>query len=211
VEFDQCRSWIHSVAWSPNGFRIAFAEHGSKAHFVQILAGSPPLVNSQNHKGLPFVNINFLSDNTVAAVGFDNNPALFKVVGGSDAEPVWGFQEQFEKADKKDAKAAAAVKSPVTTGAAPGRGGAFAAARGLFQGATDRGQSVSNAPKGGADAKGPVANVSQSGPITTRHSNCITTMWPVQDAEGKTTGVYTSALDGRILYWDLAKLGIAVS
>jgi len=36
-------------------------------------------------------------------------------------------------------------------------------------------------------------------------------MWPVQDAEGKTTGVYTSALDGRILYWDLAKLGIAVS
>jgi len=213
AEFDHAQSWVQSVAWSPSGFRIAFAEHASKIHFVQILAGSPPMINTQNHKGLPFVSTCFLSDNTVAAVGFDNNPALFKVVGGSDAEPVWGFQEQFEKTDKKAevkgaaGSAAPAVKSPVGTGAV-GRGGAFEKARGLFANATDKGQTLQTTSKA-ADAKAG-ASVSASAAITTRHSNCITTLWPVQDEEGKTIGVYTSALDGRVLYWDLVKLGISV-
>jgi len=65
------------------------------------------------------------------------------------------------------------------------------------------------APAKTTDAKA-AASLTAISTFQTRHSNCITTLWPVTDDKGGVTAVYTSALDGRILYWDLAKLGVAV-
>jgi len=206
-------SWVHSVAWSNSGFRLAFAEHASRIHFVQILAGSPPLVKKRNHKGLPFMSVSFLSDNTVVGTGYDNNPAVWTVVGGSDAEPEWGFQETFEKA--KDAKApstptGAAAKGPAPAAAGPARGGgAFAASRAMFSAATDKGASLSATSKA-TDAKAAASLVNMMPQIVTKHSNCITTVWPVTNESGAVTHVYTCGLDGRVLLWDLAKIGVTV-
>jgi len=212
VEIDApTTSWVQSVAWSANGFRIAFAEHASRIHFVQILAGSPPLVKTRNHKGLPFMSVAFLSDNTVCGVGFDNNPAIFSVSGGSDAEPEWSFQEQFEKEKKAgDAgKAAAPAAAAPAAGAGAARGGAFAASRAMFASATDKGQSLQTASKT-SENKAAASQTNVSTAIATKHSNAITTLWPVLNEQGVCTAVYTSGLDGRVLLWDLAKIGVAV-
>jgi len=74
AEFNVAKSWVQSVAWSPNGFRLCFTGHNSTIHFVQILAGSKPVVNSVSLKSLPFLAVRFLTDNTIVAVGFDNTP-----------------------------------------------------------------------------------------------------------------------------------------
>jgi WD40 repeat protein len=209
VEIDApTTSWVQSVAWSANGFRIAFAEHASRIHFVQILAGSPPLVKTRNHKGLPFMNVSFLSDNTVCGVGFDNNPAIFSVNGGSDAEPEWGFQEQFEKAAGAGGKAAAAPAPAAAAGAGAARGGAFAASRAMFATATDKGQGLQTASK--TTEATAAASLTHIAAVNTKHSNAITPVWPVITDAGVCTSVYTSGLDGRVILWDLAKLGIQI-
>jgi actin related protein 2/3 complex subunit 1A/1B len=211
AEFDMAQSWVQAVAWSPNGFRISFAEHASRVHFVQILAGSPPIVESKNHKGLPFSSVGFLTDNTICAVGWDNNPALFTVVGGSEAEPKWGFQENFDKASKAaETKAGAAPSKTASTAATtPTRGGAFAASRAMFAAATDRGHTLQSSSKVADDKK--AASLTNAAPtVVTRHSNCITALWPVTSTEGVTTKVFTSGLDGRIVAWELDKLKIQI-
>jgi len=102
AEFDQAKAWVSAVAWAPNGFRLAFAGHGSTLHFVQILAGSDPVVQTLNCKDRPYLAIEFLTDDTVVGVGFDRDPHVF-VAGGSEAEPVWSFHDNVDK--KKEVKA----------------------------------------------------------------------------------------------------------
>jgi len=207
AEFDMAQSWVQSVSWSPNGFRLAFTEHGSKVHFVQILAGSPPLTQTLNWKGLPFLSIQFLTDNTVAAVGYDYNPVLFTVVGGSEAEPKWGFQETFEKAAKAgDVKAAPA--GGASSSAAGAKGGAFAQSRALFANATDRGVQATSTSKT-QDAKS-AASAANSAAITTRHTNAIVSLAAVPGSDGVVSKVWSTSLDGRVLLWDLAKLKITI-
>jgi len=62
--------------------------HNSTVNFVQILEDSQPSVQTVSHKHLPFVSIAFLSDNSLIAVGWDFNPALF-TASGDEADPVW--------------------------------------------------------------------------------------------------------------------------
>ena len=87
AEFDQSRSWVHSVAWSPNGFRVAWAGHGASIHFAQIVVGAPPIVTSVS-SDLPFLSIDFLSDNALVAAGFNCNPTLY-TASGDEANPTW--------------------------------------------------------------------------------------------------------------------------
>jgi actin related protein 2/3 complex subunit 1A/1B len=92
VEFDQAKAWVNSVSWSPSGFRLAFAGHGSTVHFVQIVADGKPLVQTIYDEQLPYKDISFVDDNTVVATGWSLNPAVFKASGDA-ASPTWAFDK----------------------------------------------------------------------------------------------------------------------
>jgi len=189
AEFD-CGSWVNSVAWAPNGFRLAFAGHASSVHFVQILAGSDALVQNMSLKGLPIMSLQFLSDNTLLGSGFDNTPTLFSVQGGSDADPQWAFLEVCDKDEKKGTAPAPA---------APKQG--FANAQRVFTDTT-KGIQIGKPKQTTSFAPATVA-------LNTRHSNLVNCIWTPQ-SDKTITKFVTSGLDGRVLFWDLNKLKITI-
>jgi len=193
AEFDVCKSWVNSVAWSPNGFRLAFAGHGSSLTFVQILAGSPSLIQTLNLKSLPLLSIHFLTDSTVVGAGFDHTPNIFAVTGGSEADPVWSFTDICDK-DSKDVKAVDNSKVVAKSG------GPTKSAFALFQGASQKGIAINNSNAKQPISKPPVVSF-------TRHTNAISVVWPYPSVPSK---FITSGLDGRVLFWDLGKIGISV-
>jgi actin related protein 2/3 complex subunit 1A/1B len=176
AEFDQAKAWVESVAWAPSGFRVAFSGHGSSMHFVQLLAGSAPIVQTVFLDGLPYVDMEFLGDSCVVAAGYDRNPHIFAVTGGSDAEPQWSFVDEVDKKDEK--KEAAKTESK------------FGAARNAFAGAVDKGHAV-----GGPQKTETVIN--------TMHQNNIANIQIVRNGDKPSTVFSTAGLDGRILVWDL--------
>jgi len=181
AEFDQSKSWVHSVAWSPNGFRIAFAGHGSTVSFAQIVVGAAPIVTTVQSPDLPFLAIDFLSDDALVGVGYNCNPVLYSA-SGDPADPKWAVNTLLDKQGKDDKPAAG---GPTKT--------AFAGARAMWAGAAERGLKAGDGPG------------SKETTLTTRHQNTICTIWK------NTPGVITTAgVDGRVLFWDLAKIGVDV-
>jgi len=180
AEFDQAKAWVQAVAWSPSGFRLAFAGHGSTIHFVQLLGGGvAPIVQTVTMPGLPYLDIAFLSDNTIVAVGFDSNPAIY-VAGGSDSEPVWAFTDVVDKKDEKKED-----KTPAKT--------ATSTARSMFQDAASRGHAVG--------AKRTTTEIV----VETIHKNNVNCLQVFTPPDRSATTFSTSGVDGRVIYWDLSK------
>jgi len=175
-EFDHAKAWVHAVAWSPGGFRLAFAGHGSTVHFVQILAGSQPSVQTITAKDLPYLDMQFLSDNSLVAAGYEFNTDLYTVTGGTDSEPVWTFKDKVDKGGNTAAKPAANT-------------GAFAASKTMFGNMVDKGSSTSVV----ADAP-------------TKHKNIIVNIQVVPSSTGVSNKFTTAGIDGRILQWELSGL-----
>ncbi len=50
------------MAWSPNGNTIAFASHASILGMVSLAEGAAPAVQEVRLKGLPFLDVTFVSD-----------------------------------------------------------------------------------------------------------------------------------------------------
>lgn len=182
AEFD-ARAWVHSVAWSPGGFRLAYAGHGSTIHFVQILAGSEPVIQTLALPNLPYTDIAFVSDNALVATGFDMNVDVFEVAGGSDVDPKWQFKDKLDKAGKGGGAAAKPAAGA----------GAFASSRALFGDATAKGVQF-----------GQSADTSA---ILTKHKNFIASLAVIPSAAG-ITKISTTGLDGRVFVWDLAPLNL---
>lgn len=177
AEFDQAKAWVNGVSWAPNGWKVAFVGHGSTLHTVDLKnVGSKSAVQTIFSRYLPYLNVQFLSDNSLLATGFDSNPTVY-VNTGSDDAPQWVEKERLDKEgageEKKDEKAGGA-----------GFGSAFA----KFKQADTHGQKF-GAAKTVDEAK-------------TYHKNTITGVQLVQEG-GKTTGFTTSGIDGRVLFWDL--------
>lgn len=114
AEFDQAKSWVNAVAWSPDGFRIAFSGHAGTMHFVQI--SDIENVQTLQTPKLPMVDIKFLGNDAIVAAGFDLNPTIFKA-GGDSTSPSWSLvgvcddEKGMGKAEKKsDEKRAAFSK-----------------------------------------------------------------------------------------------------
>jgi len=177
-EFEHSKAWVNSVAWSPNGFRLAFTGQGSSIHFVQILAGAAPVVQSLELDCLPFLDMDFVNDGTVVAAGFSMNPTIFKA-GGDDSDPKWDVADFLDK--KTDSSAASPSE-------AAKKGGAFDKTRGIFA------DSVSRGIKIGSDGKG--------SEILTKHKNYITCL-QLFGKGGTVKRITTSALDGRVLFWNV--------
>jgi len=180
AEFSQSHSWIHSVAWAPSGNRVAWAGHDSTILFAELAPGGAHVVTSACSPDLPFLDIDFLSDTSLVAVGFSCNPILYSFSDNS-----WTLNQSLDKLGKGDEKAAAGPKS------------AFHGARAVWQASTDKGHKI------GADAS---AAASKETVLATRHQNTIMKIW-----KNKRGLVTTSSVDGRILYWDLAKCGVDLS
>jgi len=179
AEFDHAKSWVHSVAWAPGGFRLAFGSHGSNLSFVQLLAGSQPIVQTINTRDLPYLDIQFLNDKTLIGAGFEGNIDLFTVTGGSETEPVWTFKD---KVDKKTTGAAAATTTATST------------ARSIFTNADSKGTTF------GAKSTEVV--------IATKHKNSIVNIQLVPTADGNVTQFTTAGIDGRVCFWDVKSLNL---
>lgn len=113
-EFEQPNGWVESVCWSPSGYRLAFASHDSTLHFVQILSGEPPAVQSSRTSMLPFQSIVFLSDDCLVAAGYDANPVVY-VNRGSEAEPQWHFYDKLDKTNSSPKPQGKAVSRSVSS------------------------------------------------------------------------------------------------
>jgi actin related protein 2/3 complex subunit 1A/1B len=77
--WDGAQAWVNDVSWSPNGARIAYTGHGSSLHFIDFAAQKEQRVWT---KELPFLVCEFINDNALVAVGFDNNPNVYTNQGG---------------------------------------------------------------------------------------------------------------------------------
>uniref|UniRef100_A0A6A7G229 Actin-related protein 2/3 complex subunit n=1 Tax=Hirondellea gigas TaxID=1518452 RepID=A0A6A7G229_9CRUS len=186
AEFDCSKGWIESVRWSPSGFRVAFVGHDSTITFVQILEGAEPNVQCLRVKNLPFREVIFLSDDCIVAAGHECNPYLY-VNKGSEATPNWEFREKLDKEGAEGAGGAAKKSSKVS---------AFAASKLLFQSTTSKGTSGSG--------MGPTV-------LKTRHQNQITECKVLfEDDSESSSSFWSCGTDGRILNWDLKKLGISM-
>jgi len=178
---------------------MSFAAQNSTLNMVQLLVESAPIVQTINLKGLPFVAVKFLSDNSVVATGYDHTPTIFSVSGGAENDPVWTFQEQLDKDDKK-----AATPAPAAGGAAPAASGAaFKNAKTMFQDSSHKGIAIG----GPSQVKQTSAPAPQR--LNTRHTN-VPTCLSTAGAQAPFTKVWTSGLDGKIILWDLNKLGVKI-
>jgi actin related protein 2/3 complex subunit 1A/1B len=176
-EFEHSKAWVNSVAWSPNGFRLAFTGQGSSVHFVQILAGAAPVVQTLELDSLPFLDMDFIDEGTVIAAGFSMNPTIFKA-GGDDSDPKWDVADYLDK--KSDGASGGAEAKPA--------GGVFDKSRKVFA------DSVSRGIKIGADGK--------TMEIMTKHKNYITCV-QLFGKGGTVKRMTTSGLDGRVLFWNV--------
>jgi len=74
-------AWAHSVKWSPSGNLLAFVCHDSSLSVADISSGQPRVTEIKT-PDLPFVDIAFINETTVVAVGHECTPVLFSNQGG---------------------------------------------------------------------------------------------------------------------------------
>jgi len=126
AEFDSNSAWVHGVAFSPNGNTLAFVSHDSSVTFIDTSNAEEnrniQVIKSAN---LPFKTLLFFDDNKLVAAGYDCNPFLYTLSGGS-----WAFSK------KLDDESASTSKANPTN--------ASAAAREKFQAQVSRGQDSSS-------------------------------------------------------------------
>jgi actin related protein 2/3 complex subunit 1A/1B len=110
--------WVQSVKWSPNGNLLAYVGHDS-SFAVADVSGGNPRVSEVKTQDLPFLDLVFMNDSTVVAVGHDCAPVLFQNQGG------WKMVKKLDGG----------------SGAAPASGGdQKASAMKIFQNKVDRGE-----------------------------------------------------------------------
>lgn len=182
AEFDNASAWVNAVAWSPKGNRLAFAGHGSSVHFVHFgRPGEYPTIQSVRFQQLPLNKILFLSNDALVGAGYDFNVLLFT----TDAKDFWSLSELL---DKKPAGSAIKRDS-----------GSFNAARSMWESKVSRGQTSD-------------ATLNDRGQLWTKHESAITDIKAYErTATGGVTAFTTSALDGRIVMWNLQSLNVQMA
>jgi actin related protein 2/3 complex subunit 1A/1B len=101
AQFDQAQAWVNSVAWSPDGFRVVFAGHGSTMHFVSLNDNN---VTTLRTADTPYLDLAFLDNDTVVAGGFGLNPTIFRAEG--EEWTLAGLVDEEKKKEKKSAGSA---------------------------------------------------------------------------------------------------------
>jgi actin related protein 2/3 complex subunit 1A/1B len=193
-EFDQAEAWVQAVSWSPAGFRVCFAGHGSSQHFVQILSGGAPVVQVGGASArVTFFMCVLCTLRTQSSRSICNSVFLQSVHGktlpllqmeflddntvvgvGFDRNPiVYKFDGKQWAESKRLDEQKAVVKAASSN---------FGSARAMWGNKVDKGSSGGSA----TETK-----------LNTIHQNTIVSMCVCPD--GKT--ITTSGLDGRVLSW----------
>jgi len=73
--------WVQSVKWSPSGNLLAYVGHDASFNVADISSGQPR-VSEVKTQDLPFMDLVFLNEGSVIAVGHDCTPVLFSNQGG---------------------------------------------------------------------------------------------------------------------------------
>eukprot|EP00698_Gefionella_okellyi_P003651 TRINITY_DN13419_c0_g1_i1.p1 TRINITY_DN13419_c0_g1~~TRINITY_DN13419_c0_g1_i1.p1 ORF type:complete len:382 (+),score=81.91 TRINITY_DN13419_c0_g1_i1:33-1148(+) len=164
------RGWVHSVAFSPSGNRLAFVAHDASVSFVQLAAGAQPVIQTQKLKALPLRSIIFSGENVAVGGGHGNGPLVFVNKSG-----------QWEDARELDTGAGAMQ-------AIAKKQSAVSATLSMFQQTATRGQARTDVD------------------LKTIHQNAIVTVNTF--GAGRLT---TTALDGRIVTWELNTISEAMA
>jgi actin related protein 2/3 complex subunit 1A/1B len=101
-EFD-CNGWVHGLAFSPSGNRLAFSGHDSSVTFIDPAQGQAPLITTLRLSGLPVIDLLFLDENKMVGVGYDCAPLLFSSSGPGQ----WAFVKSLDDKASEPVPAAA--------------------------------------------------------------------------------------------------------
>jgi len=74
--------WAQSVKWSPNGNLLAYVCQDASFGVADISSGQLRVVSEIKTQDLPFMDLVFINDSSVVAVGHDCAPVLFSNQGG---------------------------------------------------------------------------------------------------------------------------------
>jgi actin related protein 2/3 complex, subunit 1A/1B len=176
AEFDT-HGWVTSVAWSPNGDRLAYACHDSTVSVVNFFAGEdpePPVVQTVKLKGLPLNTLLFCNQDKIVGGGHDMAPLIFS----PNREGLWELSKNLDAPGASTKKVEEKKQS------------SFSAARNMF-GAKASG---SRAGTGGAMSK----NICK-----TQHKAEINDMNALSEPGMEVTKVACSSTDGRLIFWDV--------
>ncbi|VDM41350.1 unnamed protein product [Toxocara canis] len=75
-----CSGWVHDVAFSPSGCRLAFVAHDSTVSLIDTNRSSQEAIVLRTAH-LPFTAIQWVTENSLIAAGHDCSPMLFTYVG----------------------------------------------------------------------------------------------------------------------------------
>jgi len=101
--------WIHAVKWAPSGNGVAFVSHDSTVAYTDLSTGNAQ-TSVVKHNELPFVDLIFINENTIVAVGHDANPTSF-VRQGNNLKFGAKLDESSGTATAKEAKGPTALNA----------------------------------------------------------------------------------------------------
>lgn len=120
-EFSNSGAWVHDVAFSPDGSRLAWVSHDSSISVVDSTQSMTVLTLKTRY--LPFLSCVWVSQNSLVAAGHDCCPMLFSYqstisqsngTGGSDmvktSSPVLKFIGRLDRSQKKEADGQSAMR-----------------------------------------------------------------------------------------------------
>lgn len=167
------KGWIHDVAFSPSGNRLAFVSHDSSITIVD--TAQEYSAETVHGTDLPFRSLIFTSENSIIAAGHDFTPVAFSCGDGK-----WQLNGKVDTGDGQEKKSAVGVRaafSKFQTESAVGAKNAL----------------LSNEPK--TKHKNMIREVkvySESGGKATRFSTCAQDgrilLWDVSDVVSKCSG-----------------------
>ena len=194
-------AWVNDVAWSPSGDILCFVGHDSSIFFVyyrHMDESGMPAFQKLTLSDLPFRQVLFVSERSVIAGGDDCTPFVF-VYDGSQ----WVLKGKITTS--KDAISAGGLGGTSSGNLASGSGGSsgslasgsssVAAAFARFQSSTKFGEEEQKKSAAGHASRAKVSSLVHKCPI-----ECMT---PVSFSGGLPTRISTSAVDGRLVVWDL--------
>jgi actin related protein 2/3 complex subunit 1A/1B len=104
AEFN-ANSWVHNVAWTKSGNKLAFLSHDSSIHFVDVSSGLPGVIQDLKTAQLPLLGLVFTNEDTLIVGGHDYIPFAFENKGGN-----WAFSKELSGEKKAAAKSAGATR-----------------------------------------------------------------------------------------------------
>uniref|UniRef100_A0A0M3I0Y8 Arp2/3 complex 41 kDa subunit n=1 Tax=Ascaris lumbricoides TaxID=6252 RepID=A0A0M3I0Y8_ASCLU len=75
-----CSGWVHDVAFSPSGCRLAFVAHDSTISLIDTNRSSQEAIVLRTAY-LPFTSVHWVTENSLIAAGHDCSPMLFTYAG----------------------------------------------------------------------------------------------------------------------------------